>query len=116
MRARHLPSAVRPPATPRRAVSLRGVFLALLLMALPFTPLRAQDEENPPQRNGNIWNSIPHQPKEMEVAPEERALGVAPSVQQEKALNEELDTIGRQMLEDESAHPPRIPPPPPGMD
>jgi hypothetical protein len=50
------------------------------------------------------------------VAPEERALGVAPSIAQEKALNEELDTIGKRLLEDESTHPPRIPPPPPGMN
>jgi hypothetical protein len=121
-RSRSAPPPKTAPSVPFRHASRslrRGLARSLLLAALPALlplALHAQNAETPPARNGNIWDSIPHQPRETEVAPEERALGVAPSIAQEKALNEELDTIGKRLLEDESTHPPRIPPPPPGMN
>jgi hypothetical protein len=52
--------------------------------------VRAQDA---PTRNGNVWDGRAHQPT-TGVRQQERAAGVAPSEQQQRALDRDVEQLG----------------------
>ena len=71
---------------------MRAFLPALLLLSLPAV---AQAQ---PARIGNIYNGTAHQPN-ADVQNDEAAAGVRQSPSAEKAENEKLDAIGKQLLE-----------------
>ncbi len=105
----HMPS---PPLN-RRIV---GVILGLLVALVPAGGFAQTNPPAPPQRIGNIWDSLPHQPTEGSVTAKEHETGVAPDVARERDINKELQNLDEQLLNEEKTHPPTIPPPPPGTD
>ncbi|MCA7119739.1 MAG: hypothetical protein LGL72_10100 [Acidibrevibacterium sp.] len=89
------------------------VLVAVLVAAVPGAARAQATAPAPPQRIGNIWDSLPHQPTEGSVTAKERETGVAPDVAREHDINKELQNLDEQLLNEEKTHPPTIPPPPP---
>jgi hypothetical protein len=78
-------SRKRQPNLPRRAVLVAAILLLPALL-LPVRAALAQEAHAPsetPARIGDIWCGFDHQPAESQVQSAERALGVAPSAQEE---------------------------------
>lgn len=96
------------------ALSSLGLAVAGALFALVPAAAWAQETQNPPQRIGNIWDSLPHQPTEKEVTPLEHESGVAPDAAQQRDINKELMQLDQELLDKEKTHPPTMPPLPPG--
>lgn len=96
------------------AFSSLRLAVAGALFALAPAAAWAQDTQNPPQRIGNIWGSLPHQPTEKEVTPLEHKSGVAPDAAQQRDTNKELMQLDQELLNKEKTHPPTMPPLPPG--
>jgi hypothetical protein len=97
-----------------RALSRPCLAAAGVLFALAPVVAWAQETQNPPQRIGNIWDSLPHQPTEQEVTPLEHESGVAPDAAQQRDINKELMQLDQELLNKEKTHPPTMPPLPPG--
>ncbi len=108
----HMPSSSHN----RRIVGVPVVLVAVLVAAVPGAARAQATAPAPPQRIGNIWDSLPHQPTEGSVTAKERETGVAPDVAREHDINKELQNLDEQLLNEEKTHPPTIPPPPPGTD
>ncbi|WP_114912261.1 hypothetical protein [Acidibrevibacterium fodinaquatile] len=100
----------------RRIVGVPVVLVAVLVAAVPGAARAQATAPAPPQRIGNIWDSLPHQPTEGSVTAKERETGVAPDVAREHDINKELQNLDEQLLNEEKTHPPTIPPPPPGTN
>ena len=54
---------------------------------------------DPPERNGNVWNGLAHQPTRSVVQERERAAGSTAAPQQEKREDEAVDLLARKLLE-----------------
>ncbi len=66
--------------------------IALLAAACSLSSVRAQ------QREDNDWSGLSHQPDETEVLEQERAAGIAPSQQQENAVNNDIEDIYQALM------------------
>jgi hypothetical protein len=53
---------------------------------------------DPPERNGNVWNGLAHQPTRSVVQEREKASGSA-APQEEKREDEAVDLLARKLLE-----------------
>ena len=82
---------------------------ALLLAGAQLLPDRALAQERVPSRIGNRWDSLSHQPTQGDVGAAERERGVAPPAEHERAIDEELQRLDRQLLNQEQASPPVTP-------
>ena len=56
---------------------------------------------SPPREIGNRANGYDYQPTPSELAPREKAAGIVPSPAQQRAENQELDSIDKQLLQSE---------------
>jgi hypothetical protein len=56
---------------------------------------------SPPKEIGNRANGYDYQPTPSELAPREKAAGIVPPAAQQRAENQELDRIDRQLLQSE---------------
>lgn len=72
----------------------------MLWMILPPLAAMAQQEQ-PPARIGNRWDGLSHQPTQRDVGAAEQELGVAPRADRERAINDDLDQIMKQLLSKE---------------
>lgn len=91
--------------------------MAVALALMPAAAM-AQDNGNPPQRIGNIWDTLPHQPTEGDVTAKEHQSGVAPSNAQNRNTDKDLMRLDQQLLTKEKTNPPPPMPtiPPPGTN
>jgi hypothetical protein len=103
-----------PAPPPHRRIA--GIILGLLAAFAPGMGFAQTNPPAPPQRIGNIWDSLPHQPTEGGVTAKEHETGIAPDVARERDINKELQNLDEQLLNEEKTHPPTIPPPPPGTN
>jgi hypothetical protein len=51
-----------------------------------------------PARNANIWNWRAHEPIPSEVQRKERAVGIAPTIPQQRATDRELEDLYRSLI------------------
>jgi hypothetical protein len=56
---------------------------------------------SPPREIGNRANGYDYQPTPSELAPREKAAGIVPLPAQQRAENQELDSIDKQLLQSE---------------
>ena len=56
---------------------------------------------SPPREIGNRANGYDYQPTPSELAPREKAAGIVPPPAQQRAENQELDSIDKQLLQSE---------------
>jgi hypothetical protein len=56
---------------------------------------------SPPREIGNRANGYDYQPTPSELAPREKAAGIVPPAAQQRAENQELDRIDRELLQSE---------------
>jgi|ERR1700736_3896329 hypothetical protein len=90
-----------------RAPTGYTVLAAALLLAAPqLLPDRALAQQPAPSRIGNRWDGLSHQPTQRDVGAAERELGVAPPTEHDRALDEELERLDRQLLNQEQSSPP----------
>lgn len=83
------------------------VAAVLLLVVAPLLPERAlAQEQRAPARIGNRWDSLSHQPTQGDVGAAERERGIAPPTEHERAIDEELQRLDRQLLNQEQTSPP----------
>jgi hypothetical protein len=69
-----------------------ALVLAALLILGPSVTLAE------PARNANIWDCKDHEPVPSEVQKKEQAAGIAPSPQQQRADDRELESLYRSLL------------------
>src|SRR5260370_35755247 len=81
---------------------------ALLLAAPQLLPERALAQERTPSRIGNRWDGLSHQPTQRDVGAAERELGVAPPTEHDRALDDELERLDRQLLHPEHTNSPPV--------
>lgn len=88
------------------ARSAAPLVLAILLLSAPVLALSAAAQQRqPPSRIGNRWDSLSHQPTQADVGAAEQEHGLAPSAQRERAIDSEIDQLGRQLLDQERTDP-----------
>jgi|ERR1700722_18150324 hypothetical protein len=56
---------------------------------------------SPPREIGNRANGYDYQPTPSELAPREKAAGIVPPPAQQRAENQELDSLDKQLLQSE---------------
>jgi hypothetical protein len=83
-----------------------GTVRAALILAFSLTGLSVSMAQ---PRNGNVQNGLNYQPTQGEVGERERAAGVAPSTERERALDAEMEEINRQLLRNEGVMPNNTP-------
>lgn len=88
-----------PRPTPRSAALLVS---GTWLLFAPALPTAAQE---PPARIGNRWDSLSHQPTQADVGTAEQERGLAPRSDRDRAIDSELDQLGRLLLEQERTDP-----------
>ena len=79
---------------------------AVLLAGAPLLPEQAAAQQRAPSRIGNRWDSLSHQPTQGEVGAAERERGLAPPTEHDRAIDEELERLDRQLLNQEQSNPP----------
>ncbi len=102
---------------PRVSQCSRAVAAGLLVIGMAMcasqseTAQEASGNNGPPPRIANIWDYRAHQPTHGEVSSAEKAAGVAPSVQQDDHIDDQLLTLSRRLLgpEDNLVVPPPKP-------
>jgi hypothetical protein len=70
----------------------------------------------PPDRVANIWGGVAHEPDPSLVSTQERAAGIAPSLERERAIDDEVEAEAQNLLRSEgitpkspnTAHPGRV--------
>lgn len=77
-----------------------------MLIVAPLLPGWALGQEQPPSRIGNRWDSLSHQPTQGEVGAAEREHGLAPPTEHDRAIDEDLERLDRQLLNQEQTNPP----------
>ena len=80
------------------------VYVSTMIAVLSFTgSAMAQGTEtgSPPREIGNRANGYDYQPTPSELAPREKAAGIVPPAAQQRAENQELDSIDKQLLQSE---------------
>jgi hypothetical protein len=84
----------------RTIPSLLGLAVLAVGLAGTASPVLAQTQSNAvPLREGNIWGGVAHDPRPGVVDPEERAAGVAPSAQQNDAINAKINHLYGKLLD-----------------
>jgi hypothetical protein len=68
------------------------VVTATLFVLLPVVTLAE------PARNANIWNWRAHEPIPSEVQSKEQAVGIAPTIPQQRAADRELEDLYRSLI------------------
>jgi len=80
------------------------VFVFTMIAVLSFAgAAMAQGAEtgSPPKEIGNRANGYDYQPTPSELAPREKAAGIVPPAAQQRAENQELDRIDKELLQSE---------------
>jgi hypothetical protein len=81
------------------------VYVSTMIAVLSFTGAAmaqgAGGGGSPPREIGNRANGYDYQPTPGELAPREKAAGIVPPPAQQRAENQELDSIDRQLLQSE---------------
>jgi hypothetical protein len=80
------------------------VYVTTMIAVLSFTSAAmAQGTEtgSPPREIGNRANGYDYQPTPSELAPREKAAGIVPPPAQQRAENQELDSLDKQLLQSE---------------
>lgn len=101
--------------TPRRAAN-SALFVAGLLLGAPVLlpqPARADPPVSAgdglatptPPRIGNRWDNLDHQPTQADVGAAEQELGLARSAEHDRAVDNELQELGSQLLQVEQTDP-----------
>nr|ATZ76339.1 hypothetical protein P410_40 [uncultured Alphaproteobacteria bacterium] len=88
----------------RSVLSVAALILCTSMLVPP--SVRAQSTapatSAAPARIGNIWGNLPHQPTQKEVGSAEQESGVAPAAKQQQQINDELQSLDRELLDDAS--------------
>jgi hypothetical protein len=81
------------------------VFVFTMIAVLSFTGAAmaqgAGGGGSPPREIGNRANGYDYQPTPSELAPREKAAGIVPAPAQQRAENQELDSLDKQLLQSE---------------
>ncbi len=89
----------------RRASSAALLIGALLLFLAPELPALQAAAEEPPIKIGNRWDGLDHQPRQADIGAAEQELGLSPSANHDRAVDNELRELGDQLLNAEQNDP-----------
>ena len=81
-----------------RTVSLVRFATTLAVLSTTIWSAQAQQQSQPPAREGNIWGGVAHQPTRGGVQEQEKAAGIALPSQQQKTLNQDVDQLYRELM------------------
>lgn len=85
--------------------SVRSARVVIALVAAAVLAFPAAAQQGPPDRIGNIWDSLPHQPTQADVGAAEQERGLARTGERDRAIDSELDQLGRMLLQQEGSDP-----------
>jgi hypothetical protein len=81
------------------AISIsRYVLIATVLAALARVGPTLAQQQQPSQREDNVWGGVAHQPTEGQVQQQEKAAGIAPSQQQQNSANVDVEQLYQNLI------------------
>jgi hypothetical protein len=82
---------------------VRCLFSAAALLTPTGGLLAQQQQQQPPPRLDNQWGGFSHQPTESNVQQQEKAAGIAPSEQQRKAADQDVEQLYQSLMKNAPA-------------
>lgn len=77
---------------------MKKLLFLSVAMALATSPGAAFAQARTSARVDNIWGGYAHQPTQSEVTQQEKSAGLTPSEQQQKAANDDVESVYQSLM------------------